>query len=56
MLRHSGQAEKFAMLDIEGARLTSKISLTNCPDRVAQLVEHWASIPKDAGSYLAVAW
>ena len=31
------------------------ITSTNRPDRVAQLVERWASIPKVAGSSPAVA-
>ena len=34
---------------IEGTRFCSEISHTR-PDRVAQLAEHWASIPKVIGS------
>ena len=37
--------------DIEGTRLSSEIS----PDRVAQLAERWASIPKVVGSNPTVA-
>ena len=38
-------------IDIEGTRLSSKISATRTDfDLVAQLVEHWTSIPMVAGS------
>ena len=38
-------------IDIEGTRLSSEIiTYSNRPDRVVQLAEHWASIPKVVGS------
>ena len=43
-------------IDIEGTRFCSEISHTRTtPVRVAQLGEHWASIPKVAGSIPTVA-
>ena len=42
-------------IDIEGTRLSSNITYSNRPDRVAQLAEHWASIPKVVGSIPTVA-
>ena len=43
-------------VDIEGTRFGSEISHTRTdPDRVAQLAEHWVSIPKVVGSILTVA-
>ena len=39
-------------IGIEGIRLSSEISYT---DRVAQLAEHWASIPRVVGSNPTVA-
>ena len=41
--------------DISEQNLVPSIPISNRPDRVAQLAEHWASIPKVVGSIPTVA-
>ena len=51
---HNTNTEKIILLDYIGIEGTN-ITYSNRPDRVAQLAEHWASIPKVVGSIPTVA-